>query len=135
MSNDFKPPARTGANRRARKAANAYRKAKTIAAQAWHPAMRLGRPQRQRKGQAKAGAPPMDRDGADRGGGTAARERAAARDPGPQLGKRRGPVGFGFLFGFGFAAGTALFRLILILIFYGALAGFGYWAYSSFLGL
>jgi len=135
MSDDFKPPARRGDDRRARKAARAYKAAKTVAAQAWHPAMKLGPTRRMRKGQAAAGARwgPSGADG--RGRAASSRERAEARDPGPQLGKRRGPVGFGFLFGFGFAAGTALFRLILIVIFYGMLAAFGYWAYSSFLGM
>jgi hypothetical protein len=134
MSDDFKPPARRGDDRRTRKAANAYKAAKTLAAQAWHPAMKLGPTRRKRKGQAAADGR-VDQPGTHQGVGGRSRERAGARDPGPQLGKRRGPVGFGFLFGFGFAAGTALFRLILILIFYGMLGAFGYWAYTSFLGL
>jgi hypothetical protein len=134
MSDDFKPPARRGADRRARKATRAYKAAKTLAAQAWHPAMKLGPSRRKRQGQASA-SPRSDQPGMPRRGAEPSRERGEPRDPGPQLGKRRGPVSFGFLFGFGFAAGSALFRLILIVIFYGMLAMFGYWAYTSFLGL
>ena len=122
MSDDPKPPAPRG-HRGAGRAARAYRKARRLAAKAGNSANQL-KPARRSPTHAGASA-----------------EKAAAtrqrRAPDPEPGvesypRQRGAVKTGFLFGFGFAAGTALFRLILILIFYGFLAALGYWAYSRY---
>jgi hypothetical protein len=100
----------------------AYRKARRLAAKAGNPAARLAPGAKRQPGVAEAP------DQADR-------PRTPRPEPAPSVysrERRPGAIKTGFLFGFGFAAGTALFRLILILIFYGALAAFGYWAYSRY---
>ncbi len=122
MPDDPKPPAsRTGSG--TRRAARAYRKVRRLAAKAGDPANQLN-PTRRRRAGATANAP---------SGAAQTRQPAAEPDAGAEPRPRqRGAVKTGFLFGFGFAAGTAVFRLIVILLFYGALAAFGYWAYSRY---
>jgi hypothetical protein len=120
MSDDQTPPdARQ--RRRARRAAKAYRATRRMAAKAV--------PARPRRLPGKAGRPAASPKRPAR------REEAADPAPGPaETAYRARPVRTGLLFGFGFAAGSALFRLILILIFYGLLAALGFWLYSHLIG-